>query len=160
MSAASRKEGKILKRYAEVGFLLAMCCIGTARCQEIPEAPKPQVSIETPGQRQIRHMDLYGVAAARIGDWITTQQCMHTSTCHEAILPAALAKSGPGLALFEVGSFAGEWYASRKLARRHPKLALVVDGVSMLAISATVGHNAGILGGKSASPVSGTQRFK
>lgn len=160
VSAQSRSEGKQIFRCLEIGAVLAIVMVSTARCQSVPDAPKPHVSIETPAERQIRHAELYGIAGARIGDWITTQRIMNTPGGHELILPSAVAKSGPGLAVAESAFFAAEWYGSGRLARRHPKLAIVIDGMSLVAVSVTVGHNAGQLSGHCATPGSRIQLSK
>jgi len=148
MSRQSRKETKSILHSLELGAVLALLAIGCslAMAQDLPSAPKPTKSIETSFQKEIRYSLLGEIALGRTADWISTQQCVRMAgICHEAELPNAIAKSKPGLAVFELGMTGLEIWGSNKLARKHPKLAIFADTLSMVSITATVGHNYSVM---------------
>ncbi len=111
---------------------------------QIPDTPLP-VSRETKVEHRVRLALLAGVAAARAADWHSTGRCLGgtnaQSTCHEAILPAGLATSKSGLAAFEASAWAVEFDLSRRMAQRHPKLAIVSDAISFASLASVVIHN-------------------
>jgi len=148
MSRQSQKETKSIMHSLELGAVLALLAIGCslALAQDLPTAPKPTRSVETPFQRDIRFSLLGEVALSRAADWISTQQCVRmASICHEAELPNAIAKSKPGLVMFELGMTGLEVWGSNKLTRKHPKLAIFADTLSVVSITATVGYNYSVM---------------
>ena len=147
MSRQSRKETKSILHSLELGAVLALLAIGCflAKAQDLPNAPAASKRVETAFQRDIRYSLLGEIALGRTADWISTQQCMRTPGCREAELPQAIAKSKPGLAVFELGMTGLEIWGSNKLARKHPKLAIFADTLSMVSVTATVGHNYSVI---------------
>lgn len=128
-------------------FAIILLTLTVVPClaQELPDTPlvsqTKSNTVETRTQRYIRYEIILDTAAARAADWASTQQCLRTDGCHEAILPNALAHSKVGLALFETGMVGVQWWASNRLARRHPKWAMFADAAQFVAISATVNNN-------------------
>jgi len=102
---------------------------------------------------------LSGIMVARTFDWITTEKCVHSPSCHEIVLPGAIAKSKPALAAFEVSALASEWFVSKRLSRRHPKMAVILDSIDLSMLTATDIRNFTIVDGNyaPAPPTQSTQ---
>ena len=109
----------------------------------IQAASRRKQNAETTLQHRVRWALLGAVAAARAFDWSSTQECLRepSEICHEVMLPDAAARSKPELALIEAGALGTEVLLSNHLARRHPKLTIVGDALSLSAVLATDVHN-------------------
>lgn len=120
-------------------IILLWVTLGITAFAQLPESPHP--NLETPLEHKIRYAMLSSVAAGRYLDWKTTSECVRSYDCAEEILPQSLAKSKIGLAAFEAGMSAGEWWLSNRVAHRHPRIAIIMDGISSIAVNSTVIHN-------------------
>lgn len=122
---------------------ITLALASTASAQ-LPDTPLP-VNRETKVEHRVRLALLAGVAAARAADWHSTGRCLGwrnaQSSCHEVVLPAGLATSESGLAAFEVSAWAVEFDLSRRMARRHPKLAIASGAISFASLASVVIHN-------------------
>lgn len=143
-------------RYAFFGTIIfiTMALASTVSAQ-LPDTPLP-VNRETKVEHRVRLALLAGVAAARAADWHSTGNCLGwrnaQSTCHEVLLPAGLATSKSGLAAFEASAWAVEFNLSRRMAQRHPKLAIAGDAISFASLASVVIHNYLICRGASSPP--------
>lgn len=154
MNTQTRNDHRRIIRSIWIGFGIGIALLVGLKAHGedtavIPDAPTPQraTTNETPKQHTVRMFALSSVAGAELGDVLTTEHCRTVPGCHEAILPQALANSPAGMTAFVAGKFLGEFILSNKLARRHPKLALVGDLLSSSLTWSTVGHNIAVQSG-------------
>lgn len=121
-------------------LLCLIVSVAAASGQTLIQAPAP-AAVQHSGFALAAHYSLLaGVAGARAVDWAATSQAMREGF-QEGELPASIAKSKPGLAAFEFGSFALESFLSQRLYRHHPRLSILVDSVSFGVLIQTDVHS-------------------
>ncbi len=138
--------GKV--RLASVALFFALLFVGAiaAHCEDLPDAPMPEVhpatlqqitgipkvQHETVAQKTADYSLWFGVLAVHTLDWTSTQQCLRrpAAQCHETKLPVALVESKVGFAFFKAGIAFGAIEGQRYLERHgHRRLAYLGQSI-------------------------------
>lgn len=121
---------------AAIGLL--MLCVVAGRAESLPNAPV--------ARSHVFGVTDYGIAAgllaSHVADYTSTEACIHSSTCHEAILPNRLVHDRPAFLAYELGTAGVETFAAYELSKRgHRRLARIVQAVNVAGTALTVTHN-------------------
>ncbi len=102
--------------------------------QSLPDTPQPQ----PPALNRVDWALLAADAGARGLDVVSTKQ-MLSRGCQEQIMPDAIARNTPAMAVYSGGIVTLDWFVARELTRHHHhKLArawIIADGGSTLGAS-------------------------
>jgi hypothetical protein len=83
-----------------------------------------------------------GLYATHVGDYLSTEQCIHGNRCKEAVLPQALVHRNGLFAAYEFSTASLEVYGAYRLTKLgHPKLARVIQAVNISYTARVVANN-------------------
>lgn len=118
-----------MKNIAAVLFMLAMMIHARgARCEQLPDAPKPLTAMD--------RVELAALDAVYLDDALSTGYALRHG-CHEMFLPDTLARSRTGMIAFGVvKSYGQSW-----LMRHHRKVGRVVVLADILSTGYFATHN-------------------
>lgn len=116
-------DARRITRTTELGLLLALGALTIARCQTLPEAPKPHLD-------KTEWALLAADAGSRALDCYSTHQ-MLTRGYRELILPQAIADHAPVMALYSASAVAADSLIARRLSRGHRRLARIVTMIDL-----------------------------
>ncbi len=101
--------------------------------QTLPGAPRPHID-------RAEWALLATDAATRTLDCYSTHRMLAQGN-HEDFLPAAIANHAPAMAAYSAGAVALNWYAARKMAHHHRKLAHVLTIIDIGQVAPLAVHN-------------------
>jgi hypothetical protein len=80
--------------------------------------------------------------ATHVGDYLSTEQCIHGTRCREAVLPQFLVHRDGLFAAYEFSTASLEVYGAYRLTKMgHPKLARLAQVVNLSYTAKMVAHN-------------------
>ena len=140
-----------LNKFGLIALALAFV-VGSARADEIPNAPTPNAGIASVSTVPAKPAGVFhrsdfvqvsAIAAANALDWYTTEHGLgQHNGWHEEELPAALVASKPGFAAYCAVKTLGQGFAQYELDKHnHRKLAGFVADVEIVATFGTDANN-------------------
>jgi hypothetical protein len=109
----------------------------------LPNAPIKATAVSRQHVFGVVDWSLAGsVVATHLIDFTSTETCISTLVCHEAILPNALVHSKPAFMAYELGTASLEILAQYELSRHgHRTIARIAQAVNISLTARTVEHN-------------------
>jgi hypothetical protein len=123
--------------FALCSILLCLTLRAHAESSSLPESPKPHAVFT-----KTDWVLAAGVYATHVGDYLSTESCVHGTRCREEILPQALVHRGGAFAAYEFGTASLEVLGQYEMTKLgHPRLARAIQSLNITFTTRTVANN-------------------